>query len=567
MTNNSLFAPFKGKHPNHAIHSMWSSSAWLWHVWQGYRLQAMLNTIIGILTVGIGLAFVWFTKLTIDVATHADNRFTLRQCLLCLCLILIADLALNVGNRWIRATLGVRAQNSMQARTFSHLLHSTWQGLQTYHSGDVLNRIEKDVTSVVSYLTETIPSLITTIVQFSGAFFFLFMMDRTLAIIIVILLPFFLLISKLYVRKMKSLTHQVRSTESHVQALIQESLQHSLVIKTLERCGTVLKNLADLQGRLCHEVKRKTYYSLTSSAVMNFGFSVGYMFTFGWGVFNLSEGLITYGALIAFVQLVGQIQGPARNLTRFIPIFISAYTSAERLIELEKIPLERESAAPPQVHGLVGIRLEHVTFRYTEGKRNIIQQLNFDFTPGSRTAIIGETGAGKTTLVRLLLNLISPNDGNIFLYDHDRRFNASPATRNLFAYVPQGNTLLSGTIRSNLLLGNPQADEAHMKHALLMAQADFVYTLPQGLDTPCGELGGGLSEGQAQRISIARTLLRDAPIYLFDEATSALDNETEAKVIEQIVTCFPDRTLIFITHRPRVLEYCTQQLHLKREES
>lgn len=555
---------FKKAISKHTLSSMWSSTRWLWNVWQGHRMQATLNTLIGILNVAAGLTFVWATKLTIDIATHADTRLTLNEALLLLSAILVVEIGLGMCSRWIRATLGVKAQNSMQSRTFGHLLHSTWRGLQSYHSGDMLNRIEKDVTTVVGYLTESLPALITTIVQFTGAFLFLFLMDRTLALIIVFLLPVFLIISRLYVSRMKALTHQVRSTESRIQALVQESIQHNLVIKTLERCATILANLGTLQGQLCGEVRHKTRYSLISSAVMNIGFSAGYLFTFGWGVHNLSEGLITYGALIAFVQLVGQIQGPARNLTRFIPIFISAYTSAERLIELERIPPEDTETNTKRLEGGVGIRLSDVTFSYAPTEREIISSLNFEFLPGSRTAILGETGAGKTTLVRLLLALVKPTRGSITLHDAANCLPATPASRSLFAYVPQGNTLLSGTIRSNLLLGNPKATPQHMEHALRIAQADFVFSLPEGLDTPCGEQGGGLSEGQAQRISIARTLLRDAPILLFDEATSALDNDTEAKVIEQIVHHFSDRTLIFVTHRPRVLEYCTQRLHMER---
>ena len=230
---------FKKAISKHTLSSMWSSTRWLWNVWQGHRIQATLNTIIGILNVAAGLTFVWATKLTIDIATHTDARLTLNEALLLLSAILAVEIALGMCSRWIRATLGVKAQNSMQARTFGHLLHSTWRGLQSYHSGDMLNRIEKDVTTVVSYLTESLPALITTVVQFAGAFLFLFLMDRTLALIIVFLLPIFLVISRLYVSRMKALTHQVRSTESRIQALVQESIQHNLVIKTLERCATV----------------------------------------------------------------------------------------------------------------------------------------------------------------------------------------------------------------------------------------------------------------------------------------------------------------------------------------
>ncbi len=551
-----------------SMRSVWHTTCWLWHAWKGHRLQACLNTFIGITTVVVNLVFVWCTKLAIDIATHTESRFTLTEALLFLTALLAVDIILSISSKWIQATLGVTAQNTMRFTMFEHLLRSTWKGLKTFHSGDVMSRMEKDVTTVVSYLTESLPALITTIAQFVGAFLLLFYMDRTLALVVIVLIPVFLLISRLYVKRMKALTHQVRDTESSIQALLQESIQHSLVIKTLERVGFVLDDLCSRQNRLCGEVRRRTCYSLVSSTVMNMGFAVGYLFSFSWGVINLSQGIITYGALIAFVQLVGQIQGPARDLTRFIPLFINTYTSAERLMEMENIPLEEKGNTVSQpLTAPVGIRLRDVSFSYEPTERTILSHLDVDFPPGSRTAILGETGAGKTTLVRLILGLVDPTGGSICLYDGTKSVTVSPDVRHYFAYVPQGNTLISGTIRSNLLLGDPQASEEEMKAALHMACADFVLELPDGLDTPCGEQGGGLSEGQAQRISIARTLLRKSPVLLFDEATSALDTSTEEKVVSRVVEHFAGHTILFITHRPRVLDYCTHQIRLGSDEA
>ncbi len=538
------------------------NTSWLWQAGKGYRLQATLNTGVGILMVLADLAFVWATKQTIDVATHSENDVALYQTLLLLAAILLVEILLGIVNRWIKAILGVKAQNSMRSGLFAHLLNCKWKDQKSYHSGDLLNRLEKDVSTVVTFLTESLPQLVTTLVQFTGAFLFLFYLDRTLAVIIIALLPVFLIISRLYFQKMKALTHRVRTTESRIQALMQESVQHGMVIKTLERCTTIIHNLSVRQDTLCHEVREKTKYATVSSTIMNIGFSTGYLVTFGWGVFSLQQEAITYGVLIAFIQLVGQIQVPARNLTKFIPIFISTYTAAERLREIEAIPAE--SADPPhRLTGEVGLHFSKVTFAYTASSRHILNQFDFDIPPRSRLAILGETGSGKTTLVRLLLSLIEPTEGSIVLYNNKETLPISPSTRCNFSYVPQGNTLLSGTIRSNLLLGNPEAQESEMHEALRLAAADFVFNLPAGLDTPCGEQGGGLSEGQAQRISIARTLLRKAPILLFDEATSALDNKTEEKVVRNIVERFPDQILIFITHRPKVLDFCPLHLYLK----
>lgn len=541
----------------------------LWQTWKGYRTQALLNTGIGVVLVACDLAFVWGTKLCIDIATHERNDVSLQTAIGLLCAIIAAQVALGVASRWIRAILGVRAQNHRQRTIFAHLLGGKWDKLRRYHSGDLLNRLEIDVARIVTFLTESLPSFVCTALRFLGAFALLYWMDRTLACIVVLILPFFIVSSKLYVRKMRRLTHDVRNTESRIQALLQESLQHTLVIKTLEQTATALARLSGTQLQLRGEIVEKTKYATFSSTLMNAGFAIGYMFTFGWGVVSLERGLITYGALIAFIQLVGQIQGPVRTLTKFVPVFINAFTATERLMELEDIPQETTSPRL-SVGKKAGVKVENITFAYTPQGRHVFRNFSYDFPPGSITAIVGETGTGKTTLVRLLLALTSPQAGEVRIYgkSEDGRkateTTCTPASRCNFAYVPQGNTLLSGTIRDNLLLGKPNATPQELNDALDMAAAGFVHKLPDGLDTLCGEMGGGLSEGQAQRVAIARTLLKEAPVLLLDEATSALDAETEKTVIRNIMERRGDRTLIFVTHRAEVLKYATQTLRLSR---
>lgn len=538
--------------------------AWLWQTWKGYRLQATLNTLVGLFLVLTDLAFVWATKFAVDIATRQNTTHTLRFALLVLGCIVVLQILLSIASRWISATLGVKAQNRMRKQIFAHLLESRWKDMKKFHTGNLLNRIERDVTDIINFLTESIPAFLNTFVQFVGAFTLLFIMDSELACLIIVVIPFFLLSSKLYLKKMRRLTHQVRDTESRIQAVIQESLQHTLVIKTLERTQTTLEKLSAHQRQLQGDVVEKTIYSTVTSTLTNVGFAAGYLLTFAWGTASLYHGTITYGTLIAFVQLVAQIQGPVRQLTRFIPVFISAFTATERIMELEEIPLEEHHADLP-LTGPGSIALRNVTFAYTPTGRKILQHFNFDFPAGSITAILGETGSGKTTLIRLLLSLVTPQEGTIRLADaRGHTYDASADTRCNFAYVPQGNTLLSGTVRSNLLMGKPDATDAELFEALRLAGADFVRTLPTGLETPCGELGDGLSEGQAQRVAIARALLNPSPFLLLDEATSALDAATEKHVLHNIISHYPQRTMIFVTHRAEILQYCTQTFTLQK---
>lgn len=530
---------------------------------RGNRLQATLNTLVGIVLVLLDLSFVWATKLTIDVATHRAAPFSLRASLLLIAGIMALRVGIGLSSRWIRALLGVRAQNEMRRKIFAGLLNSRWTDLKAFHTGNLINRLERDVSDVVNFSTETVPSFLTTCVQFLGAFLLLFFMDRTLAVIVVCIVPFFILSSKLYVKVMRRLSHEAREYDSQIQSILQETLQHVMIVKTLQRVNYFLGALTERQTTLHRCVVRRTRYSTLSSGLLNAGFATGYFVTFAWGAYSLSHDAITYGAMLAFIQLVGQIQGPVSTLSKFVPVFITAFTAAERLMEIEEIPREADVQAEKYPQPL-GLRLQDVTFRYTPQSRIIFNRFSFDFPPGSVTAIVGETGAGKTTLIRMLLALIEPVEGRVLLTDKSGTVgDVRPHLRANFAYVPQGNTLFSGTIRSNLLLGNPDATEADMRAALHTAAADFVFKKQLGLDSPCGETGDGLSEGQAQRIAIARALLSRGNIFIFDEATSSLDTQTEQTVLERIVSGYRGHTLIFITHRPEVLRYATQKLELQ----
>ena len=537
---------------------------WLWRAWRGNRLQAVLNAVVGLLGVVVSLSSVWAVQHAIDVAAHEVEGNIIIAVLLMGGLIL-SNFALNIASVWIRNILGIKAQNRMQQKLLDRMLRSKWNGKETHHSGDVLNRLETDVTNVVNFLTEIIPNSLSTLALFVGAFGYLFMLDWRLAIVIVIMIPIFILFSRVYVRQMRHLTSEVRTSDSKVQSILQETIQHRLLIKTLEGDSAAVDRLEDTQSVLRSNVVRRTKFSVFSYLVLNLGFSVGYLIAFTWAAVRLSGGTLTFGGMTAFLQLVNKIQNPARQLTHLAPQFVSVFTAAERLMELEENPLE-EQGEPIELKAPCGVRFIDVAFAYDDSENNVIEHLSYDFYPTSCTAILGETGAGKTTMVRMILALLQPNSGKVEIYNEKEHHDLSPLLRTNFVYVPQGNTLMSGTIRDNLRLGKLDATDDEMAEALKRSCADFVLELPDGLDTKCTEQGGGLSEGQAQRISIARALLRNRSIMLFDEATSALDPDTERKLLQNILSK-RDKTIIFITHRPAVMEYCDQTIEIKKRHS
>jgi ABC-type bacteriocin/lantibiotic exporter with double-glycine peptidase domain len=533
---------------------------WLWRALQGNRLQACLNAGIGLLGVVLSLASVWAMQRAIDTASGAREG-SIYWAVGVMALLILGEFALGISRVWVKNILGIKAQNRMQQQMLARLLRSQWQGREAMHSGDIINRLEQDVRQVVTFLTETLPSTLSTLAMFIGAFFYLLQMDTWLAVITVGILPLFVLVSRYYVAKMRQYSRRVRQSDSLVQSLLTETMQHRMLVKTMEADQQMLSRLDHTQTTLRDWVRRRTVFSVISNFFLNAGFSLGYLIAFLWGALRLYAGTITFGQMTAFLQLVYRIQGPARELARLAPAFVSVFTAAERLMELEDTPEEQQGETP--VSPPCGIRFEQVTYNYgAPGQQPILDDLSFDFAPGTCTAIMGETGAGKTTLIRLLLALIRPQQGHIHIYNKvGERQELSPLHRCNFIYVPQGNTLLSGTLRENLQLGNPQATDDQMREALKTACADFVADLPDGLDTRFSELGGGLSEGQAQRIAIARALLRPGSIMLLDEATSALDTDTERQVLQNLLSQ-SQLTVIFVTHRQAVVSYCNQVLRL-----
>ncbi|MCR5679563.1 MAG: ABC transporter ATP-binding protein/permease [Prevotella sp.] len=537
---------------------------WLWWALRGNRLQACLNAGIGLLGVVLSLLTVWAMQTAIDVAS-GTRQGNIYWAVAIMAVLILGEFALGISRVWIKNILGIKAQNRMQQQLLARLLRSEWRGREAMHSGDIINRLEEDVRQVVTFLTETLPSALSTVAMFVGAFVYLMQMDVALACITVGILPVFLLVSRIYVAHMRRYSRQVRQYDSHVQSLLTETMQHRMLVKTMEADEQMLTRLGQTQTTLRQWVRRRTVFSVASNLFLNIGFSLGYLIAFLWGALRLHAGTLSFGGMTAFLQLVYRIQGPARELSRLAPAFVSVFTATERLMELEETP-EEEQGAPLPLDAPCGISFDSVSFNYgAPGQQPTLNGITFDFPPGSCSAILGETGSGKTTLIRLLLALVHPQQGHITIYNKCTREELSPRHRCNFVYVPQGNTLLSGTLRENLQIGNPTATDPQMLEALRLACADFVDQLPEGLDTRFSEQGGGLSEGQAQRISIARALLRPGSIMLLDEATSALDAATERQVLENILRQ-QRRTVIFVTHRSAVLDYCSQVIRVDKPE-
>ena len=538
---------------------------WLWQESAGIHTKMAINTLCGLCYICASLLFVYYSKEAIDYVTYGSGitKTTTYLYGAILLSIYLIELALSLLINWLENQTEIVLKNRLRQQLFNHLMRVIWEEWERLHSGDVLNRLEEDVRIVSECICKSIPELIVTSVQVIAAFFFLYALNPMLAWIILFIMPLFLVASKLFFFKLRKLTKGIRSTDSEVQVVIQESLQNHLLIKSMEQHDVFSGRLGSLQESLYGQTMHRTRFNLYSRGLVNLGFITGYITAFTWGLVSLQDGVITYGMMTAFFQLVNRIQRPTVDLARVLPSFIHASASIDRIEELEHLPNETIGSGY-LLQGTAGIKIEDMTFRYLSGERDIYRRFSFDFKPGSRTAIVGETGAGKSTLVKLILSILQPSEGVIFLYNKVEEMPVSPDARTNLVYVPQGNSLLSGTIRSNLLLGDADATESQMWQALHVAAADFVMDLPGKLDAHCGELGDGLSEGQAQRIAIARGLLRPGSIMLLDEFSASLDKETERTLIERLMKYATEKTMIFITHRDLILQYCDKIITLQK---
>ena len=520
------------------------------------RGRILVSCIIGVFRIAASMAFVWVCKALVDIATgESDAPLGLYVGLMIG--IMLAQVILSTAFSWWEGMIVTKTQNSFRAKVFGHVLASEWHGREAFHSGDMVNRLEEDTRVVVDLLCVRVPDFIVTLVQLVAASGFLFILEPSLLWVLLILMPVAAIGSKMFFKTIRRLTSLIRAKDSEIQGHMQENLQQRVLVKTLGCEDSVMDRLDDLQGDVMGNTIKRLNYNAGARAFLRIGFMAGYAAAFLWGVYGIKSGAVTFGMMTAFLQLVGQVQRPIADISRHIPAFIHSLTSVERLLELTDLALEQKGE-DIMFDNAPGIKIDDVTFAYTdvpEGmeSQKVFEHFSYDFKPGTVTAVMGVTGVGQSTLTRLVLALLRPAAGSVTLYDGVRAVPASPATRCNFRYVPQGNSLMSGTVRDNLLLANPSASEEEMKEALHLAVADFVLGLPDGLDTVCSEKGSGLSEGQAQRIAIARALLHSGGVLILDEATSALDRETEDELLRRLSQKVSGgKTILWITHRESV---------------
>lgn len=524
---------------------------------RGNRGSLLLSCLLGAARVACGLAFVWCSKRIIDTATGQLASSLLAEGIVACCLVLL-QIALSMGETTLYARCSTQLVNGLRQQLLGRLLCARWADVQRFHTGDAVNRIEQDVVSVSDLLAASLPTAVVALLQLAAAFAFFCLLDVRLALLTVWVLPLCWVASRFYFRRMRRYTRSVRASDSRIQGLLQEGMQHRTLLAALEAVPRRIALLDELQRVLMGQVMGRARFSAFSRGVGALCFSAAYLLAFLWGASDLAHGLITFGTLAAFLQLVGQIQSPAYSLAQLLPSMAQVFTSAERLYELESLPCEA-AGEPKFIDAPLAVRMDSLSFAYDDsrGRRPVFHRCSFTFPAGESIAVLGPTGKGKTTLVRLMLALLEPDEGSIALCGAGQCVPVSPQTRCNFVYVPQGNTLFSGTVRDNLLLARPSAGEAELWQALRLAEADFVARLGRGLDTVLGENGAGLSEGQAQRLAIARSLLRPGRIMLFDEATSALDVDTENRLFRNLTAAYRgQKTLIFVTHRPHLAEQC-----------
>ena len=540
------------------VNVQWSMNylVWLWHNARGIRWNMAVRIVTGIGHVVLGLLMVWLSRRFIDETIRTGTADDVLRMVALLVLTVVGGVVLRQVGFWLTTAASVRQSNALRLHIFSSLFRRQLFTGDELHSGDITSRLAKDIEQVTTITADTLPQMVITGIQLCGAFLLMRWFDERLAWALLLLTPLAIIFGKLIARRLRQMTLDIRQDESRILMQVQEGMEHNAVLRSLGSEQWVTDRLDSMQQRLRGNVMRRMRFTVVTRLIMGCVFGLGYLLAFVWGGIGLRNGTITFGVMTSFLQLVGMIQGPILQLLNMVPGVIHATASIDRLEELDdqvRLPQtttdseRNEIRVNPRHHK--NIRFNDVSFRYADGDREILSHFTHEFKTGSKTAIMGETGIGKTTLFRMMLGFIEPTSGQV-------------AVGGELCFVPQGNTLMSGSIRYNLQLAKPNATDDELREVLHTACADFIFDLPNGLDTELGERGSGLSEGQAQRIAIARGLLHGGDIFLFDEISSSLDEQTEQTLYARIFAAYPQKTMLLITHRTAVRELCDEMVRL-----
>lgn len=468
----------------------------------------------------------------------------------------ISSLAATMVNE--KFSFGIRKQ------IYEKIINSHWMDIKKYHTGDLMTRLTSDAGNIADGIVNTIPGIIKLFIELLLVFCMLFWYSPLLAVLALSIAPIAGIASLWLGRKLKKLQLKVQESESAYRSFLQESLANLLIVKAFANEDYYTDRLVKLRNERFYWVYKRTKFGLAGSTVMSISFQAGYIAAFAYGALQISRKVITYGTMSVFLTLVNRVQEPVIGLAQQIPKVVSILASAGRVMELQDIPLE-EKAEEQITAERIGVCIDHLTFGYTQ--ETVLEDVSLRIQPGEFVAIVGESGIGKTTLIRLVMSFMSNLQGEVsFFNDRGEVERANAGTRNFIAYVPQGNTLFSGTVRENIWMGRLDAAEEEILDALKLASGyEFVMELPDGLDTVIGERGHGLSEGQAQRIAIARAFLRKAPFLILDEATSSLDEATELAVIQGLQKLEPKPTCLVITHRKSILPFCDREVKIENK--